>query len=146
MSKFYNPDGKIDGSLGTVMRLNILWARVDKPAAEGDFDKWDYWLDRIFCNLCYKEPFEIEKNEGKIVEVKFNSKDKELFEYLNLKVAEARQQLKNSKSKEDYTKAKGNFYKALMMKDIGLRKYEHQVLRVYMKHIDTNPARAMWGG
>jgi hypothetical protein len=143
--------GKIDGSIGTIFRLNFLWNKVDAPAAEGDFDKWDFWLDRIFCNLCFKEPFEIteDDNTGKIVKVEFNEKDKRLIQHLNFRVKHARNNLTLAKRNKNFSgvhKANKELYDALMLKDIGLRKYEHQVLKLYMKETDSNPARAMWGG
>ena len=141
------PDGKLDGSLGLVVRINILWSKVTDNATAGDFNKWDFLLDRVFCELCYEEPFNIKKNtDGEIVDVALNDKDRELFEYLNLKVKEARENLKKAKSKLQYSEAKSKLYKALMMKDVGLRKFHHQVLRSYTKHTDSNPSRAMWGG
>ena len=54
----YTPER--DASLGLVFRLNNLWAQADYMALSGTYKKWNNVLDRIYCNLLYKENLEIE--------------------------------------------------------------------------------------
>lgn len=148
----YNRDygqGPIDASFGLIYRLNQLWQRVDVPAMNGDFDKWNFTLDRIFCNLLYKEDFEqVRDTEGNLIEVKLSGNDQEIWNYLNKKFLLARKKLKLAIKNRDLNAiqlAKSELYNALMFKDIGLRKFMFQ-LKLYMKASDSNPSKAMWGG
>jgi hypothetical protein len=139
----------IDASMGLVFRLNRLWSLTDSHAAAGDLEKWDGILERIYCNLMYKDEFELVRNaDGEIVEVKLSPKDIEITERLNHKVIIAKDKMKNAYEKRKrslYIDAKNEFYEALKMKDIGLRKLMF-ALKLYMKQSDSNPSRAMWGG
>lgn len=136
----------LDASLGLIFRLNGLWQKVDIPASNGDNDRWNFLLDRIFCNLLYKNELNVRRNKEGKIEVQLCEDDKEVYEYLNKKVIEAREQIRNAKTKEEFNEAKSNLYQALIMKDVGLRKFMHIRLKLYLKEFDRNPARAMWGG
>ena len=48
--KTYSPG--IDAGWGLIMRLNYLWAAVDRAAMEGDTDKWDFTLDKSKRSKC----------------------------------------------------------------------------------------------
>jgi len=135
----------LDTSLGLIFRLNNLWQKTDAPAASGDFDRWNFILDRIFCNLLFKNGLDVTTKNGKVIKVNLCEEDQQVYEYLNQKVLEAKQKMKNAKTKLDFSSAKGELYKALMMKDVGLRKFMNDPLKLYLKQIDSNPARAMWG-
>jgi len=137
----------LDTSLGLIYRLNILWTRVDTPAASGNFDRWNFLLDRIFCNLMYRNDFEIIKDdEGKITNVNLNEEDQELYDHLNKKVWESNEKLSKAKTPKEKHLAKLDIYNSLMMKDMGLRKFMHNTLKLYLKEVDSNPSKAMWGG
>jgi hypothetical protein len=136
---------ELDASLGLIYRLNLLWQRVDIPAASGQYDRWNFLLDRIFCNLMYKNAFDISYDTlGKVTNVKFNKEDEEVYQHLNKKAIEATTQMNKAKSLNEKHLAKINLYNALMLKDIGLRKFMFK-LRLYLRQSDNNPSRAMWG-
>jgi len=145
-SKFAgHPDGTIDTSWGLIYRLNKLWGDIDYYAARGDFENWNSRLDRVFCNLLFKEDLVLEKTEnGEIVSVELSEDDQEVFDYLNKEYKSANEEYKNAKTKQEMIKAKEKVYHALMLKDIGLRKLMRE-LKLYLKEADPNPARSMWG-
>lgn len=145
-NKYNGNEGKLDAGLGLIYRLNLLWGKVDEAACSGSFDKWNILLDRILCNLLYKEDFEIVKDENqRVINVKLSENDQEIFDYLNFKVDIAFSNLKKIKNKSEYHEAKIKLYHALQMKDIGLRKFMFG-LKLYLKQSSDNPANAMWGG
>ncbi|HEY0090457.1 MAG TPA: hypothetical protein VGB37_16525 [Candidatus Lokiarchaeia archaeon] len=135
----------LDTSLGLIFRLNSLWQKTDPAALSGNFDRWNFLLDRIFCNLLFKNELEVEKEENKILKVKLCKDDEDIYDYLNQKVFEAQTKLIKTKEISDIRKAKLELYRALMLKDVGLRKFMHIRLKLYLKEVETNPARAMWG-
>lgn len=142
----YDPDRRPDSSYGLIMRLNYLWSKCDNTALTGDFEAWNWVLDRIFSNLLYKDPLEVLYNaDGTILDVSMSDKDAKIWDELNKKVIEARRAVVDSKTKEEYRKAKVNMYQALFLKEVGLRKFMYE-LKLYLKDIDSNPARSMWGG
>ena len=53
----YQPN--IDAGIGLIYRLNALWNQVDYAALNGDFERWNFVLDRIYCNLLYRNNLEI---------------------------------------------------------------------------------------
>lgn len=136
----------LDASMGLIFRLNRIWEKVENAASGGDFEKWNTQLDRIFCNLLYKDPLEIDIDEnGEIIEVKLSEKDQLLYDFLNKKYEIARIEFKSARTREIMVVTKEKVYSALMMKDVGLRKFMYQ-LKLYLKQSDKNPAHAMWGG
>lgn len=142
----YDPDRTLDTGWGLIMRLNYLWSRADQVSIAGDLESLNFVLDRIFCNLLYREPLEVNKDsEGNIIDVQLSEKDKQIWQQLNKRVNDARQSLRIAKQVKEYQKARADLYQALMMKDIGLRKFMFE-LKIYLKEADRNPARAMWGG
>jgi hypothetical protein len=148
-SKFFQqiPMGEpLDTSLGLIMRLNINWQKADTAASLGDFDKWDALLDRIFCNLLYRDSLTSEfDDKGNAIKVSLSQADQKIYDYLNKKITESRNLIKKARTKREYTEAKEKLYKALIIKDVGLRKFQ-QELKLYYKEKDSNPARSMWGG
>jgi hypothetical protein len=141
-----NLDQPLDASLGLIFRLNGLWSRADDAAMTGKFFEWDAILDRIFCNLLYREGFIIIKDDdGNITKVKLDEKDKDLYRSINQHVKKAKREYRQAKNKKDYVIANDKLYQALMIKDVGLRKLQHK-LKIYFREKDSNPARAMWGG
>lgn len=51
----------LDASLGLIYRLNRLWVRVDDAALAGENDKWNYVLDRLYCNLLYRNEMKVQR-------------------------------------------------------------------------------------
>ncbi len=141
-----------DAGWGLIFRLNSLWAKVDGPAESGDYDGWNIILDRIFCNLLYRNPMDIiQDEEGRVIDVKINDKDLayKVFNFHSKKIFQ---------SKIDYNKAlvehkpssfirimKSRWYHSVLMKDIWLRKYM-QELGLYLKEIEKSPGSALFGG
>ena len=140
-----------DAGWGLIFRLNSLWAKVDIPAEAGDYDTWTTLLDRIFCNLLYRNKFEVIKDEnGKIIDVFIKEEPYDIYKLLGSKI---------SKAKIDYHRAltdvrinqtqklilKSRWYQSVMMKDIWLRKYM-QELGLYLKEIEKSPGSALFGG
>jgi intergrase/recombinase len=142
----HDPNAPVDASLGLIFRLNGLWQRMDESAYNGDFVKWNAMLDRIFCNLLYKNSLDIVQDEktGKIVDVKLDEEDQRTFDYLNNKYLSALETYRKARTKESLHNAKEELYAALMMKDVGLRKFMFK-LKLYLKESDRNPARSMFG-
>jgi len=141
---------KHDSTLGLIFRLNGLWADVDTPAKNGDYDAWNNVLDRIYCNLLYRNNLEIEKDEdGNIKSIKLHDQDEKVYRYLNTQI---------SKWQILYSKVKGKnkngvlkkkivrklWYKSLMMKDIWLRKFMRE-LNLYVKETKKTPGLALFG-
>lgn len=142
---------KHDSTLGLIFRLNALWAEVDIPAKSGEYDSWNNVLDRIYVNLLYRDNLEIkEDDEGNIIDAKLSSKDEKIYKYLSTKIAKyKRLHLKvRGKTKSGLDKKKivrGMWYKAVMLKDIWLRKYMNE-LKLYIKETKSKPGGVMFGG
>jgi len=62
---FNSPDK--DAGWGLIYRLNNLWAQVDPKATSGDYEGWNFVLDRIYCNLLYEDNMIITENEKLIM-------------------------------------------------------------------------------
>ncbi len=141
---------KYDSTLGLIFRLNALWAEVDIPAKSGEYDAWNNVLDRIYCNLLYRDDLKIkEDDEGNIIEVKLSDKDEKIYKYLSANIAKwKRLHLKvRGKTKKGLDKRKimkNLWYKAVMLKDIWLRKYMNE-LKLYIKETKKTPGSVMFG-
>jgi 23S rRNA maturation mini-RNase III len=146
-----NIDGTMDTTLGLIMRLNFLWTDAQTNAIQGNYVKWNFVLDAIWRNLLYRDELETEKikdKEGnviKIISVKLSDDDQKLWDKLNLNVISSMKDTKNAKSSKQCRDAMKDYYKALQMKDVGLRKFQHK-LHLYVKEKSKNPSNAMWGG
>lgn len=150
-SKQTSPDR--DASLGLIFRLNNLWAQVDVPASNGDYKKWNSILDRIYCNLLYENEIEIIKDEktNEIKNIKLNDEDEKEYTFLSKKVFFWKTKwgsVGNQRNKNGIPLkmlAWNNWYHALQLKDIWLRKLM-QRLGLYMKVIEHRPGTAFFGG
>ena len=139
-------DIPLDSSLGLIFRMNLLWNKVEDHAQKGDFEGWNTLLDRIFCNLLYKNPMEdVLDEEGKVVDIELTQEDLNLFELLNKDYLQAKKKVQRARTRRDMVEAKNDVYESLMKKDVGLRKFMYEIGLYYRKG-DKNPARAMWGG
>ena len=181
---FASPDK--DAGWGLIYRLNNLWAQVDPKATGGDFEGWNFVLDRIYCNLLYEDNMIItrvykcekghefssliqrkecpkcleEKNVGvqiklvKVEKVELSDEDEMIYKHLTETIAtEKNNKIKAIKilQKPD-TKEKGksleqskvDYYRALMMKDIWLRKFM-QCKGLYLKVVKYDPSSALFG-
>jgi len=143
---------KHDSSLGLVFRLNGLWAEVDAPAKTGNYEQWNNVLDRIYCNLLYRENMEIIKDEKteEILDIKLKGKDDEEYRFLSSRVNKFRRLFnsvsgKTSKGISRKRIARTKWYQSLLIKDIWLRKFMFK-LNLYLKETVKTPGSAMFGG
>jgi hypothetical protein len=145
----YGDGGTVDAGWGLIFRINDLWRKADGHALDGDLDKWNFVLDRIFCNLCYRNQMEITLNEkNELVKINLTEKDELIFKKFSEDIKKAKMIKANAlrlKRKSDYDEAQNEHYRILMMKDIWLRKFMNE-LGLYLKEVEKNPATAMFGG
>lgn len=132
-----------DASLGLVFRLNFLWAQTDYAALEGNYDKWNNILDRVYCNLLYKEEIEVEEEDGKITKVKLSIKDVRVYAFLSKNIHIIKREFMKSTKREKSIK-RSKWYHAIQKKDIWLRKLM-QTLKLYLKENIRTPGNAMFG-
>lgn len=144
-----------DTGWGVIYRLNDLFREVETLATSGDYDKWNYKLDRIWSNLCYREDLKIVKDvNGEIVSIEFNESSYEIKKFFDREIMKVKKEMREAKKKvpegseyknlREYVSAKNKLYKIILMKEIWLRKYMRE-LKLYLKEMEFNPAGAMWG-
>ena len=139
----------IDAGYGLIFRLNFLWCKADQKALDGDFDGWNYLLDRIYCNLTYRYQLEVlEDDNGDIKDIKLSERDEKIYRKISdditkIKIDKNLALKKREKSK--YHQLHEKHYELLMLKDIWTRKYMHG-LGLYLKEIERNPSNALFGG
>jgi len=175
-----------DAGWGLIYRLNNLWAQVDPKATTGDFDGWNFVLDRIYCNLLYEDNMIItrvyrcdnghefkslikrkeclrcldEKKVGvgikviRIEKIELSDEDELVYKYLTENIAAEKNNIRKAfkdlqkpdiKSKnKSLENSKADYYRALMMKDIWLRKFM-QSKGLYLKVIKHDPSSALFG-
>ncbi len=145
MSDDFIPDR--DASLGLVFRLNILWSKTDYAALGGRYEEWNNVLDRIYCNLLYRNEMDtvFDDETGKILEVKLLKKDTKIYRHLSIQVANARKDYNKARNKLDKGKARSKWYHSLQKKDIWLRKFM-QTLKLYLKETEKRPGSVLFGG
>lgn len=154
----YNKQPVVDAGLGLVIRLNILMSKADWEALDGNFDKWNFILDRIYCNLRYANELKLvyrdlkdgakPKPDTPIIEVSLSSADTRIYDIINEKLKKIKLAEKIAIRRRKlglYNRLHEMHYKTLMLKDMWLRK-EMQDLKLYMKEVEFNPATAMFGG
>ena len=147
---YQSSDEQIDASIGLVVRLNHLWIEADNKALRGEFDSWNFVLDRIYCNLMYRNPLEADlEADGKTIkDLKLNEESAVIYDKFADKIRKAKTDLKNAAAKNNrtaYFKCREEHYKILMLKDVWLRKFM-QELKLYLKEFEFDPSRAMFGG
>jgi len=146
-SNMYNAPN-MDASLGLIFRLNILWAKVDNHSEAGDYDGWNVLLDRIYCNLLYREDLIITEDADKnITNVKLSEDDEKVYKFLTTnifksKAAYFKTPFSNIQKK---TIMKSRWYRSVMLKDIWMRKFM-QKLKLYLKEVEHTPGSSLFGG
>jgi hypothetical protein len=143
-----------DTGWGVIFRLNQLFAEIEDLSPAGKYDDWNIKLDRVWSNLLYKNSLEwVKDDDGNITDVKYCIEDIQKKNFLDRRILEAKKEMSEARKKfnnKDYEKTKGwiigkkKLYKALMMKEIWIRKYMHEQ-GLYLKEVEYNPAGAMWG-
>ena len=141
----------IDAGLGLVYRLNTLWRSADVSAVKGELDEYNDILNRIFVNLLYRAPMEIEyedKERTIIKTVDWSSEDSLIFlkfkEMLRAVKKQESEALK-TKNRNAYNAAREEHYEILLRKDSWLRKFMMD-RGLYLKEVEFDPTNAMWGG
>lgn len=142
-----------DTGWGLIFRLNDLLRDIELLAVQGKYNEWNFKLDRIWANLCYREDMEITFKEDKTIkEIKLKDLDFKEKDWMDSRISIAKQGMKEIKRKypenftsnSDYNKFKNELYQRLLMKDIWIRKLMRKN-NLYMKEIKSNPAGAMFG-
>jgi hypothetical protein len=143
----FNSQPGLDASLGLIYRLNILFFEADKESQRGEFDSWNVVLDRIYCNLLYKNDIQVVKDDkGKILNMKLSTEDEGEYIYLTSQIFKSKKaffEAPKGKTKEKII-AKSRWYRALMMKDVWLRKLMMK-LKLYLKETEYSPGSALFG-
>lgn len=147
---FSNKSPSIDGGMGLIIRLNILFNKADRSALAGDLDEWNCILDRVFVNLGYREPLDIQidKVTGKVIKLQLSSDDEIIYKEFWNKIKQIKREKLTAiinKNRLCLEQAKQKHYDVLMMKDMWLRKLMNE-MGLYLKEVDFNPATALFGG
>jgi hypothetical protein len=130
---FYNQD--INTGLGLIFRLNFLMQELEYAVLDGNYQRWNTLLDRLYCNIMYKNSLEILKDEDQnILSVELSNEDKRVYIILNKMVKAA------FKSKKRI-----QVYNALMKKELFLKKKMFE-LNIYLKQVTSDPGSAIFGG
>jgi hypothetical protein len=122
---------------------------ADRKALAGDLDGWNFVLDRIYCNLLYRNPLQavLDETGEKITDVKVNEDAERTYNIIRDKTIDLKKLFKEAIKKKNrtlYAQKKDEMYRLLMMKDVWLRKFM-QELGLYLKEFEFNPATAMFG-
>lgn len=143
-----NKSPLLDGGLGLVMRINVLLNKIDRCAPLGEFNEWNFLLDRVFINLCYRNPLEYEIEKGRCVRLKLSDDDMIMWKEFVIQMKEIKRRMNtaiHNKDRKNLEIAKEDQYNLLFMKDIWLRKLAYE-MGIYLKEVEFNPANAMFGG
>jgi len=140
----------IDASLGLIVRLNLLWYKVDLNAEQGQYDNWNILLDRIYCNLSYRDEMVIEEDPitKEIKNIKLTAADENEYKFITSKIFKAKIAYYQTPNSPRYAKQKrinmSSWYRALMFKDMWLRK-KMMILKLYLKEIEHTPGSSLFG-
>lgn len=139
-----------DAGLGLVYRLNLLWAKADIKCLAGEFDNWNFVLDRIYSSLSYREKMETKEdpNTGEIIDVKQVDPNSKIYNIFTNRIKKAKNEYYNAYKRKDakaMVEAREKHYQILMKKDIWLKKFMAE-LGLYLKEYEYNPATALFGG
>jgi len=139
---------------GLIFRLNDLWKEVEGHAPKGEYDMWNFKLDRIWCNLLYRGEVEVERDKKTklITGMKLTQDDEEEKTFLDGQISKWKREAKKLIDAEGlvinkklFNQANRNHYNALMLKDIWLRKFMNK-LDLYLQEIEFDPSKAIYGG
>ena len=147
MKKKYSSPDK-DAGWGLIYRMNSLWSQVDPKATSGDYEAWNFVLDRIYCNLLYREDLVIVKDENKnIISMDLSVNDKQEYDFLTLQISKYKMMCARAKGfyKPGITNrqmAKSMWFRKLKLKDIWVRKLM-STLNLYIKETVSDPGGVM---
>jgi len=136
-------------SMGLVFRNNNLLMEADRKAQQGDYDGWNLCLDRIHCNMSYRENMEIIKDEdGNIIDMNITEEANKIYIFFEKKIVQAKLEyykaLNNPKipRTQKYV-LKSRWYHAIRKKDLWLRKHM-QSLGLYLKEVEKIPGSVLF--
>lgn len=139
-----------DTGWGLIYRLNDLFRRIEVLAPVGRYEEWNFALDRVWCNLLYRNDIKILKNEeGEIKSIHLNDEDTKDKNFLDKQITIAKftiNKLKKEKEVDvkEMSKAKKDYYDSLMLKDVWIRKFMNS-LGLYLKQVEHDPGKAIYG-
>ena len=140
----------LDTSLGLIYRLNNLWREIDSVSIRGQYDEWSIILDRVFCNLLYREEaIPITNLAGEIVTVRITNTEYTIWKVLSANIFKAKsnlilEQTKNRRS-SNIPLLKSRWYNELIKKDLWMRKFMHNTLKLYLKEEKKAPGTSLFG-
>jgi len=116
-------------NLAQLRRLNELWLEAEDAAEKAEYTKWNECLDRIYINLFYnisKYPRELIKKlkkNKKMADIFILDESSEpIWKDLTKQILKAKRELK----KKDCYMSRTRLYRAVMVKDIWLRKLQRK--------------------
>lgn len=151
---------QVDAGWGLIYRLNTLYNKIEDAVLEGNFDRWNFILDRIYINMLYKDQMEIvytKDDAGNIIGVDkielsqgeriVHEKFKQIIKTLktDMYAATLMRNKRPALARRIIELKKDEYYKALCMKDAWLRKVMMEK-GLYLKEFEFDQSRAMWGG
>jgi hypothetical protein len=139
-----------DTGWGLIYRLNNILAKIERDIENGDLNRWNLHLDRVFVNIIYKnEEEKVLSPEGKVIGVNLSQDDMEIFSVFNKQINELNNQIKIAKQNEqsliEIKKINDRIYALLLKKDIWIRKKMFQ-LKLYLREGESDPRKAIYGG
>lgn len=142
---------QVDSSYGLIYRLNDLWVGADRKALAGDLEGWNHVLNVLYRNLLYRNPMEVEyinDDKEEIKTIKVGEEDSKIYKKFKNMIRDCRKQMRIAVRQKDrllFEQSKEKYAETLAMKDIWLRKFM-QERGLYLKEVEFDPSRAMWGG
>ncbi len=117
---------KINSAALINLRISNLWQNINRYAANGSFAKWNSELDRIWCELVGDveptKPKKKKKEDGEDEE----KGDEEIFDELNVKIADEFKKLKTKTGFDQHSDSDKEtrllIYKAIQKKEVFLRR------------------------
>lgn len=138
---------KQDTGWGLIFRLNLLLGKIETDHENGDIERWNKHIDRIYVNIIYKNDFEIIKDEkGKVIDCKLKKEDVELFAIMNKNLGELKTKEHKALLDQNYSnlrKIKNDIYALILKKDIWIRKKLFE-LKLYLRESESDPRKAIY--
>lgn len=142
-----------DTGWGLIFRLNDILKEIENYSSQGRYDMWNYKLDRIWVNLCYREEMDVVKDDdGEITEIKLKDSDIKEKKFIDEMILQTKIKMKEAmikfpedfKMRKEYIRAKAELYEAMTVKDAWIRKLMHRN-KLYIHEKKKNPGSAMFG-
>jgi hypothetical protein len=149
-NQFYTP--KQDTGWGLIFRLNGILEKIETDVENGNMDRWNLHLDRVYANIIYKNKEEIIQDQnGKIVDFQLTKIDTDVFSKVNEIISKLKKDihiLQRSEDEDDKIligEKKRQLYNVIFKKDVWVRKKMFQ-LGLYLQKVEHDPSKALYGG